>query len=385
MSVESEILRIQHNIASAYAKVAEKGGEVPSQPTSAKLAAAVSSIPQTLPPPDNNPIGTIISFMGTSAPKDYLVCDGAEYSISQYPALASFFETQFGAKNHFGGDGTATFAAPDMRNLFLRGYHSEAEEQLSGEVGERQEGTQIPYFEMYKPSPYVSPVVATYCGESMPVLPQYQDKAIGGSQTQVYAELINDLVLKKERAESYTARPVNMAVLYCIKAVQSIPAENAYSTEETRIGTWIDGKPLYRKVYTGTTPSSTGPNIQLGALPADLDNLIDIRGMINALDNGINRYPIQWAAPEQSGTIGVCVWSIYLYWQVNLGSSAQTALLGKPFFCIIEYTKTTDQATASTLSKTAGIKNTTDFALDLSVQSTPSAPVTVSSIPEEEE
>lgn len=44
MSVESEILRIQHNIANTYAAVSEKGGEVPLQPTSANLAAAVASI-----------------------------------------------------------------------------------------------------------------------------------------------------------------------------------------------------------------------------------------------------------------------------------------------------------------------------------------------------
>lgn len=44
MSVESEILRIQHNIANTYAAVSEKGGEVPPQPTSANLAAAVESI-----------------------------------------------------------------------------------------------------------------------------------------------------------------------------------------------------------------------------------------------------------------------------------------------------------------------------------------------------
>lgn len=44
MSVESEILRIQNNIASAYTAVANKGGQVPSQPTSANLAGAVSSI-----------------------------------------------------------------------------------------------------------------------------------------------------------------------------------------------------------------------------------------------------------------------------------------------------------------------------------------------------
>lgn len=46
MSVESEILRIQHNIADTYAAVSAKGGEVPLQPNSDNLAAAVRSIPQ---------------------------------------------------------------------------------------------------------------------------------------------------------------------------------------------------------------------------------------------------------------------------------------------------------------------------------------------------
>lgn len=45
MSIESEILRIQHNVANTYAAVAEKGGDVPLQPNSENLAAAVSSIP----------------------------------------------------------------------------------------------------------------------------------------------------------------------------------------------------------------------------------------------------------------------------------------------------------------------------------------------------
>ena len=85
--------------------------------------------------PDGNPVGTVISFMGTSAPEDYLVCDGAEYPIGDYPDLAEHFRQQFGAAGHFGGDGENTFAVPDLRNLFLRGYHGEAEERLSGEVG----------------------------------------------------------------------------------------------------------------------------------------------------------------------------------------------------------------------------------------------------------
>ncbi len=49
------------------------------------------------------PIGTIISYMGTQAPDSYLICDGAEYSITDYIDLASFFTRQFGGANYFGG------------------------------------------------------------------------------------------------------------------------------------------------------------------------------------------------------------------------------------------------------------------------------------------
>ena len=51
-----------------------------------------------------------------------------------------------------------------------------------------------------------------------------------------------------------------MAVLFCIKAVESVPAENVYSTEEIRIGTWID-KPLYRRVIPITSPNSVNTEV----------------------------------------------------------------------------------------------------------------------------
>lgn len=64
--------------------------------------------------PDGNPIGTVISYMGKTAPKDYLICDGAVLPIANYPKLADFFEEQFGAKDHFGGDGVTDFAVPTI-------------------------------------------------------------------------------------------------------------------------------------------------------------------------------------------------------------------------------------------------------------------------------
>lgn len=47
-------------------------------------------------------------------------------------------------------------------------------------------------------------------------------------------------------------------------------SSNIYSTEETRIGTWIDERPLYRKVFTGKSPSSGGTTI-IGYCPSDYD------------------------------------------------------------------------------------------------------------------
>lgn len=67
------------------------------------------------------PIGTVISVMSNEAPDNYLVCDGTAYNISEYSDLANFFEDQFGSKNYFGGNGTTTFAIPDLRGEFLRG------------------------------------------------------------------------------------------------------------------------------------------------------------------------------------------------------------------------------------------------------------------------
>lgn len=73
MSVESEILRIQRNIADTYAVVAAKGGTVPLHPTSANLAAAVASIPDA-----SIPTGGIIIWSGAAdaIPDGWALCNG---------------------------------------------------------------------------------------------------------------------------------------------------------------------------------------------------------------------------------------------------------------------------------------------------------------------
>lgn len=91
----------------------------------------------------STPIGAIIPYMGTTAPSGYLACDGGVYSISLYPLLAGFFETQFGSINYFGGDGTTTFAVPNLQGEFIRGAgtNSHSNQGSGGSVGEHQDGT----------------------------------------------------------------------------------------------------------------------------------------------------------------------------------------------------------------------------------------------------
>ena len=62
------------------------------------------------------PLGTVIMYAGSSAPIDYLICDGSAVSRTTYAGLFAVIGTTYGA-----GDTTSTFNIPDLRGLFVRG------------------------------------------------------------------------------------------------------------------------------------------------------------------------------------------------------------------------------------------------------------------------
>lgn len=193
--------------------------------------------------PDGNPVGSVITFMGTTAPADYLVCDGATYPITVYPSLAQFFADQFGEANHFGGDGTTTFAVPDMRNLFLRGYHGSSEEALSGEIGEKQDATEHTSMRTNDLGFAVGPKNTPLAENSIWTV--NNSDATGPLHLARYIQLVNADAQEK-MADFYTSRPVNMAVLYCIKAVSSTPVYglslDEYDTDDGwHVRKWSDG------------------------------------------------------------------------------------------------------------------------------------------------
>lgn len=159
---------------------------------------------------DGTPIGTIISYMGTKVPMHYLACDGAVLNIADYPVLSQQVQREFGAVNYFDGDGITTFAVPDLRNEFLRGYHGEAEKQLTEEIGKHQEATshlEIRSLEDGTAQSFVGKgVYAPQNRDTYEKCRRYVNRAAGKIN-----ENVTDLPL------TYTSRPTNVAVLYCIK------------------------------------------------------------------------------------------------------------------------------------------------------------------------
>lgn len=197
------------------------------------------------------PIGTINFFDATTAPQDWLACDGTVYNIADYPQLADWYEAQHGSKNFYGGDGTTTFAVPDLQGEFLRGTgtNSHANQGSGANVGEHQDGTY--HIKGYSDS-----------GSSIVfpnnVTQQNVDSNVGIT-THRYAQ---STIVASDITSFFTSRPTNTSFLICVKAVV---AGEVYSTEGRVVGTWIDGKKLYQKTIDfGALPNATIKNVSTG-------------------------------------------------------------------------------------------------------------------------
>lgn len=113
--------------------------------------------------------------------------------------------------------------------------------------------------------------------------------------------------------------------------------ENVYSTDERRIGTWIDGKPLYRKARPISLKNNTG-NQQFDIGLTDVDTVVNLRILVKRVT-------------ESSGWIVSNFWSggggiicglryDHLLW---VSVDRISDIDNQPAHAIVEYTKTTDQ------------------------------------------
>lgn len=159
------------------------------------------------------PIGSIVPFMGTTAPTNYLICNGQTYNISDYKKIADHIKANFGSYNYFGGNGTTTFAVPDLRGEFLRGAgtNSHTNQGSGASVGQHQDATEIPYIGSFTTGAQIRTR-----SDGQHNAPQNMDAQLGTSLKW------SNTSMASEGTETgynlFSTRPTNTSVNYIIKA-----------------------------------------------------------------------------------------------------------------------------------------------------------------------
>lgn len=268
---------------------------------------------------NDTPVGTIIAFMGNNPPKHYLACDGQELNIADYLELAQFFKTEFGSINHFGGDGITTFTVPDLKGEFLRGtgansYSSTATLCGNGaNVGQHQNPTRL------------VPISTNNNGVYAPIGfmgSNYDNMAATASAKAASFSSATGTIAKQA-----STRPTNTSVLWCIKYETVKPMVN-YSSEEQVIGTWIDGKPLYRRIFQSTTPDiiNTNKTITTDITLSQINSLVRLEAFISSNNAQFNSFI--------SGNAGLFIHADGIICSIKANSWANL-----PITIIAEYTK----------------------------------------------
>lgn len=107
-----------------------------------------------------------------------------------------------------------------------------------------------------------------------------------------------------------------------------------YSGTETIIGTWIDGRPVYRKVLTGNTPNG---NVSVNHGITNFSRILNVYGWVQSGSNGSQ--PVQRVLPDALTQYGIGVGDFKsTTFLLQVGTNGD--IRGKPYTIILEYIKT---------------------------------------------
>ena len=159
-------------------------------------------------------------------------------------------------------------------------------------------------------------------------------KNLPDTSTPLSAENLNQLQTNVETAidgkisnTSGTSQTIGYSQEYVNNALLDV-----YSTTETRIGTWIDGKPLYRKVFTISSPQSSNTNYEdLSSL--NTNKIIRLYGYYET-PNG--KFDIPFYDSDSNYSVMFVSSGRLLRGRFGSASSITEAKV------VLEYTKTTD-------------------------------------------
>lgn len=133
------------------------------------------------------PVGSVFWLAAQTAPEGYLICNGSAVSRTEYADLFAAIGTTFGA-----GDGSTTFALPNLQAAFIRGAGSQ--DGYSATFGQKQEATRFPELKAVPTS----------------IFDYYSDKS-----TSINSQSIQNF--GSNNVNVYAVRPYNIALTPIIK------------------------------------------------------------------------------------------------------------------------------------------------------------------------
>lgn len=355
MSIQNEIDRITNNVAEAYAAVEEKGGSVPEEANSDKLAEAIRSIEsgEAAAYAVNAPIGAIILWSGpeSTIPSGWHICDGTngtEDLRGRFVLGATTEVDEDGNTDHpvgeTGGEEEVTLTVGQMPkhrhsmlNMFTMTSYGTGVSTSNYRIGKPDGSTPTTsYSGSSEPHPNMPPYLALYYIQKISATPT-------DYTTREDVEELVGLPVKPITEAEYSAlsdEDKNGETAWLVTDAEGSGGNGddgsdsdggeIYSLEEVRIGTWIDDKPLYRIVKQGILPSTTNAWNKIVEIP-NMDRLLFAQISVY-----VNVSSVKYTLYDHTTGVGQLDQWVVFY---NPSSGSYSS---KEYLLTIKYTKTTD-------------------------------------------
>ena len=177
-----------------------------------------------------NPVGTVLTVAMSTPPTGYLACDGSEVDRTTYADLFAAIGTTYGI-----GDGSSTFALPDLRGTFVRGWADGGSTDSGRVFGSSQQDatgtnglsvTDSGHTHSITDPGHVHSVKqggAATAGNYQFTTSALEVKQAGNNYSGAIASATTGITVNSDSANltinssDNETRPVNIALLYCIK------------------------------------------------------------------------------------------------------------------------------------------------------------------------
>lgn len=287
------------------------------------------------------PVGTILEYPASSnLPTGWMICDGSAISRTEYSQLFNVIGTSFGS-----GDGSTTFNIPNKKGRVSVGVDtSQTEFNTIGKTGGSKDLQEHSH----------SSIDGNFATENVSAVNAYGSgnatlyklgrasttaTAGTGNSGNLQPYIVTNFIIKVSETTPIQAQVVDSLDgdsridAPSVHAVKTLNLVNTYSTSEIKVGTWINDKPIYRKVIQTTMPTSTG--WQSVATLLNVNEIISLHGRYSGNDGRQMMIPY-----SENGYLQA------ISYQPNSNSieinSQNIAWSNKPLTIIVEYTKTTD-------------------------------------------